>query len=80
MKIILNLEYDGKEYKVEKKEPFEIEECEEGKFVSLHFKNGEEYNGIFRGMDEDDIVLGSVSSCQRIGLPLHLLETYYEEI
>ena len=75
----LELEYNGKSYEVVEKQSHEIEDCEEGKFVTLIFKNSEEYSGLFRGMDGDDIMLGSVSSGRRIGLPVRFLKYYFEQ-
>jgi len=75
----LNLEYEGKNYEVIQKDAYDIENCEEGKFVSLILKNGEEYNGVFRGMDNEDIMLRSVCLQHTIGFSLRFLKYYFEQ-
>lgn len=62
------------------KEPYEIEYCEEGKAVMLNLRNGETYTGIFKGMDGDeDIMLGSLSGGNTIGLKVGWLNDYFEQ-
>lgn len=63
------------------KEPYEIEDCEEGKIVVLNLCNGETYSGIFKGMyDDDDIMLGSLSGKTAIGVKVGWLNDYFEQI
>ena len=63
------------------KEPYEIEDCEEGKAVMLNLRNGETYTGIFKGMDGDeDIMLGSLSGKNTIGLKVGWLNDYFEQV
>lgn len=56
----------------------EIENLEEGKEVVLFFSNGEEYTGIFKGIDDDLIMLKSLDSEMMIGLPLNGLKCFLE--
>ena len=56
----------------------EIENLEEGKEVVLLFVNGEEYTGIYKGLDDDQIILKSLDSDSMIGLPLNMLKGYLE--
>lgn len=63
------------------KEPCEIEDCEKGKAVMLNLRNGETYTGIFKGMDGDeDIMLGSLSGKNTIGLKVGWLNDYFEQV
>ena len=71
---------DGKrEVKMELKNPQELYNCEEGKAVVLILHNEEEYTGIFKGMDEDDVMLGSLSGEYTVGLNVNAIATYFEE-
>ncbi|MFA5433162.1 MAG: hypothetical protein WC319_09925 [Candidatus Paceibacterota bacterium] len=56
----------------------EIENLEEGKEVVLLFANGEEYTGIFKGLDDEEIILKALESESMIGLPLNMLNGYLE--
>ena len=83
--IIATVEIDlpegKKEIKMELKKPSELEDCDEGTVVILNLKNGEKYTGIFKGMDGDeDLMLGSLSDKNRIGLKLAWVDDYFEEI
>jgi len=72
---------DGKKtIQMEMKIPCEIENCEEGKAVVLKLKNGDTYTGIFRGMDDEDILLGSLKYNSTIGVNLSSIENYFEQI
>lgn len=63
------------------KEPYEIEDCEEGKAVMLNLHNGETYTGIFKGMDGyEDIMLESLSGKSTIGLKLTWVCDYFEQL
>lgn len=63
------------------KDPYEIEDCEEGKVVILNLINGKIYTGIFKGMDGDeDIMLGSLSGKNTIGLKVGWLNEYLEQV
>lgn len=63
-----------------RKEDYEIEECEIDKVIMLNLCNGETYTGIFKGMDGDDLMLGSLSSGNIIGLSTSVINDYFEEI
>ena len=56
----------------------EIENLEEGKEVVLMFDNGDEYTGIFKGLDDEQIILKALESDSMIGLPLSRLKGYLE--
>lgn len=56
----------------------QIYELQEGKEVVLVFKNGEDYTGIFKGLDDDQIMLKALESNSIIGLPVSQLEYYLE--
>ena len=56
----------------------EIENLEEGKEVVLIFGNGGEYTGIFKGLDDEQIILKALDSERMIGLPLNMLKGYLE--
>jgi hypothetical protein len=83
--VTAEVEIDFKEGKrtieMELKEPHEIEDCEEGKAVMLNSRNGETYTGIFKGMDGDeDIMLGSLSGGNTIGLKVNWVNDYFEQV
>ena len=56
----------------------EIENLEEGKEVVLLFANGEEHTGVFKGLDDEEIILKALESESMIGLPLNMLNGYLE--
>lgn len=57
----------------------ELHDCEEGKEVTLIFKNGDDYTGKFMGFDDDDtIMLKSLTTNNTIGLPFSKLDFYTE--
>lgn len=56
--------------------PAELTECRQGAEIVLVFDNWDEYQGIFRGFDNEEIVLQGVAGSQsKIGLPLERLYT-----
>lgn len=58
----------------------DLKNCEEGKEVVLIFDSGQEYTGIFKGFDGDEIMLKSLDSTSRIGLPYNRLKGYLERV
>lgn len=78
------IEIDYKDGKVAiemiSKEDYEIEDCEIGKVIILNLCNGETYTGIFKGMDGDDVMIGSLSGKHTIGLSTSVIESYLEQI
>lgn len=56
--------------------PAELTECRQGTEVVLVFDNRDEYQGIFRGLDNEDVVLQAKGSESKIGLPLGRLYTW----
>lgn len=65
---------------MELKEDYEIHDCEVEKVVMLNIFNGETYTGIFKGMDGDKIMLGSLSGKNTIGLSIAVVNDYFEEL
>ena len=57
----------------------EIDDCEEGKAIILNLRSGEAYTGIFKGMDDEEIMLGSLSEKNTIGLKVSWVRDYYEQ-
>ena len=57
----------------------DLENCEIGKEVILLFGN-EDYTGLFQGIEDEEIILQSTSSEDRIGLPFNRLTGYLERI
>lgn len=82
--LTLEVEIDFKEGKktieMQLKEDYEIDECEEGKLIVLNLCNGETYTGIFKGIDGQDIMIGSLSNQTIIGLQASFINDYFEEI
>lgn len=56
--------------------PAELTECRQGAEIVLVFDNWDEYQGIFRGFDNEEIVLQACGSQSKIGLPLERLYTW----
>lgn len=70
---------DGKSRQFEAKDASDINECEQGKAVLLLFQNKKTFEGIFMGIDDDNIVLQSTKGDNCIGLPVCFLKGYFEE-
>ena len=62
------------------KSPSEIDDCEEGKAIVLNLRNGETYTGIFKGVDDEEIMLGSLSGKGAIGLKAFWVRDYFEQV
>ncbi len=62
------------------KEPKDLQNCPDGNEVHLMFDNGDEYEGLYRGMDDDQIILQSTTSTERIELPFNRLHSYLQRI
>lgn len=72
---------DGrKKIEMQLKETYEIDDCEMEKVIVLNLCNGEMYTGIFKGMDGDDIMIGSISGKNTIGLSVDVINDYFEQI
>ena len=81
IKAEIELEIKGKKNTFEMiiKEPSDLEDLEDGHIVMLNLKNGEQYTGIFDGLDEyNEILLKSLESDQRIGLKIWWVRDYLE--
>jgi hypothetical protein len=76
----VNFKDGKKEVEMELKNPQELYDCEEGKAIVLILQNEEGYTGIFKGMEEEDIMLGSLSQEHTIGLNICHIVTYFEQI
>ena len=67
--------------KMELKDGHEIEDCDEDKVIVCTLKNGDEYTGIFKGLDgNEDVILDSLSGDSRIGLKISWIIRYLEEL
>lgn len=60
------------------KKRLELEGTPEDTHVVLVFTNGEKYEGKFKAMDDDSIMLESLSGKNMIGLPMKHLSHYFE--
>jgi len=60
------------------KEPKDLQNCPDGNEVNLFFGNGDEYCGLYRGLDGNEIILQSTESTNRIGLPFNKLTGYLQ--
>jgi len=70
-----------KEIQMEVKNGDQISECAENKVVVIYLVDGDQYTGIFKGMDgSDDIMLSSLSGKNTIGLQVCWIKTFLEEI
>ena len=58
------------------KKPHELEDCPKNSRIILVFYNGEEYHGIFRGMDGDYTIMlrSETDKPSTIGLPINALK------
>ena len=78
IKAEIEIEIKGKKntFEMIMKEPSDLED---GHLVMLNLINGEQYTGIFDGLDGDDeILLKSLESDQRIGLKIWWVCDYFE--
>lgn len=63
------------------KNPADLKNCPVDNEVILVFDSGEDYTGIFKGIDESgEIILKSLESPQQIGLPFNRLDSYWQRI
>lgn len=65
------------EITAEFKTPSDLSEDLIGSRVFLIFKNGSDFEGIYRGMDDEDIMLESISGKNQIGLPFWKLNHFF---
>lgn len=76
----VNFPSGKREIEMSVKKGYDIEECEEGLVVCLNLLNGETHTGIFKGMADEDVKLGSLSGKHMLGYNINWISTYYEEI
>lgn len=76
----INFKNGKRTIEMELKEDYEIHDCEVEKVIMLNLFNGENYTGIFKGMDDDQIMLGSLSGENTIGLSIAVVNDYFEEL
>jgi hypothetical protein len=70
-----------KEIKMQAKDRDQISECAENKVVVIYLVDGQQYTGIFKGMDgSDDIMLSNLLGKNTIGLQVNWIKAYLEEI
>lgn len=62
------------------KSPIEIDDCEVGKIIVLNLRSGETYTGIFKGMDDEYIMLGSLTMQVTIELKALWVRDYFEQV
>jgi len=62
------------------KEPKDLQDCPIGNEVNLFFNNGDEYCGLYKGMDDNEIMIQSTTSTSQIGLPFNRLTGYLQRI
>ncbi|MFA7307636.1 MAG: hypothetical protein WC026_13290 [Hyphomicrobium sp.] len=79
-KVEINFKEGKKEIEMLLKQTNEIENCEEGRVVVLNLQNEETYAGFFKGMDDEDIMLGSLRDTTVIGLKANWVNNYFEQI
>lgn len=57
-----------------------IENCEVGKVVMLRLINDDELTGIFKGMSDEDVMLGTLDGKHTLGYKHRWVAEYFEEI
>lgn len=62
------------------KEAIEIDDLEEEKVIVLALKSGQKYFGIFKGMDDETIMLQSLASNKTIGVEKKFIRGYLEQV
>jgi len=62
------------------KQGYEIENCKEGKVVMLNLTDGQELTGIFKGMADEDVKLGTLDGKHTLGYNIHWVNQYFEEL
>lgn len=75
----INFPEGKKTVQLVKKETSDVEDCEEGKIICLHLINGESLFGFFKGMADDEILIGSISGKITLGYNIYWVGTYFEE-
>lgn len=70
----------SKKYEAILRDKSEIKNMKIGKDIILHFINGEEYRGLFYGVDDSEIILKSQKTGYKIGLPIDRLKLFLEVI
>ena len=81
----INFKEGKKRIDVEIRRPEEIEDCEIDKIVILNLRNGDEYTGFFKGLNEDengdqDVYLKALDSDRMIGLKVDWITMYWQQI
>ena len=71
---------DGIEATMEQKEKWELDDAPINRKCVLFFLNGEEYTGIYKGLEGSDIMLESLLSKNLIGLPWVKLTHFLLEV
>lgn len=80
-KKILGVELsNGKNAVMERKALEGITLCPEGATVLLHTWDLQRYTGTFEGITEKKVMLKSLTSTQRIGLPIEGIAEWYQEV
>ena len=80
---VFNVEVSsGDLIKMISKEPSELVKTDDGKLVILNFFNGEQFVGLFKGIENGEILLKSREQFQlsTIGLPYNNLQTVLLEL
>lgn len=84
LQIIASIEIDfpegKKEIKMELKDKEEITNCEIDKILVIALINGDQYTGYFKGINDETIMLESLSKKNTIGLEIHWVQGYFEQI
>lgn len=72
---------DGnREIEMELKKSWDIEYCEKGKVVVVNLVDGQQLTGIFKGMADEDVLLGTLDGKLTLGYKQHWISNYFEEI
>ena len=79
IKIEINFPDGKRTIEMSQKKQYDIQNCEQEKIVVLNLNNGESYTGIFKGIDGDDAVLGSISGKNTIGINSVWIHDYFEQ-
>jgi len=70
----------NKEIEMELKKGFQIEDCEKDTVVVVNLIDGQQLTGIYKGMADEDVLLGTLDGKLTLGYKIHWVSNYFEEI
>ncbi len=69
-----------KTIEMELKKRYDLDECENDTVIILNLINGEQLTGLFKGVNDEDTMIGSMDGKHTLGYKHHYIRDYFEEI